>query len=209
MFKKLKAKLNFISSLKMKIMIAIVFVIVLIFAVIYIREQRNTPLILVSVDTPNVNTKEDLPEIKDILIGTIVIYISGEVNNPGVYELNEGARVVDAVEAAGGFTQYANQNAINLAAKLTDEQHILIYNLDENTPSLLVSSEQNQNNIININTATAQELQALSGIGPSIAENIIKHRQARGGFGSIEEIINVSGIGEKMFESIRDRIIVE
>jgi len=98
-----------------------------------------------------------------------------------------------------------------LAARLTDAQHIVVFSVADNMP---VSAQaggvgQADGGLVNINTATSEQLQVLSGIGPVTAGNIISHREARGGFGSIEDIMNVSGIGERTFENIRDRITVD
>ena len=143
----------------------------------------------------------------------IMVYVSGEVRSAGVFQFYYGARVVDAIEAAGGFTEYADPNAINLAARLVDAQHIVVFSLEDNMPhtATAVPGQPGHpgDDRININTATSDELQALSGIGPALSERIVNHREARGGFETIEEIMNVSGIGERIFDSIRDRIRVE
>jgi len=143
---------------------------------------------------------------------SMVIHISGEVYNPGVFTFYVGARVWDAVQAAGGLTADADLNAINLARLLQDEDHIVVFSIEENMPTTATigGRETDTGDLrININTATSEQLQALSGIGPATAGNIIRHREARGGFETIEEIMNVSGIGERMFENIRDSIRVD
>lgn len=157
----------------------------------------------------------------------IMVYVSGHVLSPGVFEFYEGARIVDAINAAGGFSPYADQNAINLAARLIDAQHIIVFSTEDNMPPSTIAagnaagntasnvgSANNQetnspSGLININTATSDQLQSLNGIGPSRANNIIAHRQARGAFNSIEEIKNVSGIGQSIFDGLRNDITVD
>lgn len=142
-----------------------------------------------------------------------IIFISGEVYQPGVFQLYHGSRVIDAVELAGGVTAYADLNRINLAAFVVDEQHIIvpsfydeieIYNVAE-----AVTSSNFSSNLININTADAATLQTLPGIGPVISQNIINHRNEQGPFTSIEQIRNVSRIGPNIFSSIQSLITIE
>lgn len=137
---------------------------------------------------------------------SIKVYIVGEVLNPGVYEAEEGARIEDVVAAAGGFTDMADDRNVNLAAKVSDGQQIVIYNKDERN----AFSGPDGNNIgsgkININTATAGELAELAGIGEAKANAIVKYREANGSFASIEAVKNVDGIGDKIFDGIKDSI---
>jgi len=126
----------------------------------------------------------------------IEVYISGEVQSPGVYLLNESARVDDAIEAAGGVTPEADHSAINLAGVLRDGEQVHIYRIGESSA------------LININTADAWLLEALPGIGPSTAEAIIEHRIANGLFKSIDGLKEVKGIGDSTLEKIADKITV-
>jgi len=144
-------------------------------------------------------------------VQNLIVYISGQVHNPGVFEFAPGARIVDAVEAAGGFTDYADPNAINLAARLADAQHIVVFHVDDNIRPNPTQPNQNpaEPAMVNINTADTTQLQTLPGIGPVTAGNIISHREARGGFFAIEEIQNVSGIGPVTFANISSRITVD
>ncbi len=137
----------------------------------------------------------------------ICVYVCGKVANPGVYMLEDGSRVVDAITVAGGATKEANLKAINLAQELSDGMMINVP--DENSPDL--TNEQlmvQSGSKLNINTANAQQLQELPGIGPSLAERIIKYRQENGKFNSVEELLNISGIGEKKLEEIRELVDV-
>lgn len=139
----------------------------------------------------------------------LVVHVSGEVNNPGVFWLYEGDRVWHAILAAGGLTEYADQNAVNLARRLRDEDHIVVFAVGDNMPATGLGVSVMSDGRVNINTATSEELQTLSGIGPVTAGNIVRHREARGRFESIDEIMNVSGIGPATFENIRDNIRVD
>lgn len=148
---------------------------------------------------------------------SIYVDIGGEVANPMVVELKEGSRVEDAITAAGGVTELADLTEINRAAFLEDGEKIFIPPLPTITedgslydagsvgsdPALAYSDGR-----ININTADSDALQQLNGVGPATAEKIIDYREANGRFSSIEEIMNVSGIGEKTFEKFRDEIRV-
>lgn len=126
----------------------------------------------------------------------IYVFVEGEVVNPGVYRLEQGDLVADAVEAAGGFTPDADCGAINLAATVRDGEQIHVYKLGE-VPQR-----------ININTAESWLLQALPGIGETLAQRIIAYRTEKGPFLSIEDLKNVEGIGLTLFEKIKDKIAV-
>ena len=162
--------------------------------------------------------------------------IKGQVNNPGIYSLKEGSRVIDVIEASGGLTENANTTVINLSKKIEDEMVIIIYSNEEvnnfaktkevekqviencikkdenslqNDACINQSNEQSNtdNNLININTATQEELMTLSGIGESKAKDIITYR-TENAFTSIEDIKNVPGIGESLFAKIKENITV-
>ena len=162
----------------------------------------------------------------------IFVYITGEVINPGVVILNEGSRIVDAINAAGGITSNANVTKVNLVFVLKDGMKVNIPNDNDlksnsdfeyitlnsgdggNDDHLKndVNSESTKSNysksydIVNINTATQTELESLPGIGPSLALKIINYRKENGKFSSVEEIKNVSGIGESKFEELKKYI---
>lgn len=163
----------------------------------------------------------------------ICIYITGEVNNVGVYYLEEGSRIIDAINLAGGITNKANISKINLAFVLEDGMKINIPNDNDlkNNPNFEfitrasgdgandvtrdnneenVSSEtSNKIDVVNINTASQTELETLPGIGPSLALRIIEYRKENGAFKNIEDIKNVSGIGDSRFNDIKDYIKVK
>lgn len=145
----------------------------------------------------------------------IVVHVDGEVVNPGVYELAENSRVQQAVDAAGGLTSEANLTSVNLAAPISDGQKIYIPNSQDidsavvsSQASIPTSSSNSSSSLVNINTATADELDNLPGVGPSTAAAIIHDREAIGAFSSIEDLMRVSGIGEAKFEKLKDYICV-
>ena len=137
----------------------------------------------------------------------IYVHICGEVNNPGVYELAEGSRIFEAVEAAGGFTEEAAQASLNLAQVISDEEQIVILTQDQAAEKARQEREQAAG-IVNLNTASKEQLMTLTGIGESRAEDILRYRQESGGFQTIEEIMNVPGIKESAYLKIKDSITV-
>jgi len=138
---------------------------------------------------------------------TIYVHICGEVAKPGVYELMEGSRIVDAVTAAGGFSAYAAEEAVNLAEIVTDGMQIVIPDREEADVAAKELAEK-MAGLVDLNTATKEQLMELPGIGASKAEDIVRYREESGGFHSIEEIMNVPGIKEAGFQKIKDRIVV-
>ena len=155
---------------------------------------------LMEDDTPALPPPE--PPIKKISV-----YVSGQVKNISVVELEDTGdlKFVDAVNKAGGLTEFADTEAINLAQNLTDGQHIHIPTkeilLQERNFSSSISGE-----IVNINTADADELIKLKGIGPAMAQRIIDYREQNGKFKSVDELKNVRGIGQKKFDALKDKI---
>lgn len=149
----------------------------------------------------------------------IYVDIGGEVNVPGVYEVSEGTRLFQVIEKAGGLTEDANIDVINRAEAVYDGQKILIASYEESekrskSQALTEPSEQSRVSSaadevrVNINTADSVTLQTIPGIGPSKAERIIEYRNTQGRFQSIDDIKNISGIGDKTFESIKKYITV-
>jgi len=159
------------------------------------------------------------------------VHICGEVKSPGVYELSEGSRVFEAVEAAGGFTDEAEENLLNLAEKIADGMKIEVLSKEE---AKALTEEERQrmsgtrmgqgsgastggqagqtsgagSSLINLNTASKEALMTLSGIGESRAEDIIRYREENGGFKKIEDIMKVPGIKNAGFQKIKDNITV-
>ena len=147
-------------------------------------------------------------EAKKVIVGHII----GEINKPGIVELEEGARVIDAIKKAGGTTEKADLAQINLAYILKDGQKIYIPNTEDNDKKIEYNTANIENNIkeekININTADEDELQRLPGVGASTAAKIIKYREENGSFRRIEDIQNVKGIGEAKYNDLKEQIEV-
>ena len=157
------------------------------------------------------NNREVTVPIKD---KSIVVEIKGEVKKPDVYTLDENAIVKELIEAAGGLTENADLNNINRAKKLQNHELVYIANKNvinkegttKNSELNTSNSQAISNNMVNINTATIEQLKTLNGVGESKAKSIIEYREQSGGFKSIEDIKNVNGIGEKMFGKIKEQI---
>lgn len=141
----------------------------------------------------------------------IVVYVTGEVVSPGLYTLPPGQRrLIEAVEAAGGFTESADMASVNGALAISDQDHIHVLPLPVTTDAVSVDPQLGlaSSSLIDLNAASSEELQTLPGIGPAKAESIIEHRRVNGPFTRIEDILAVSGIGEKTFESFQHLITV-
>ena len=161
-------------------------------------------------ETKIVTETESDYESKEILSESlnnnlIYVYITGAIKNPGVYIIDKESRIYQVIELAGGFLEGADERNINLADKVSDGLKIVVYFINESV-NLLEESNNNVNKLININTATKEELMKLPGIGESKAESIIKYRDIYGFFKSIEEIMNISGIKNGAFDKIKDLI---
>ena len=196
------------------IVIAVIAVIICIIILIYIFSLNQTDynnyedLEITSTEEENIEETEEKEKIK--------VHIAGSVVSEGIIELEEGARVADAIDKVGGTTPDANMNQVNLAYKLEDGQKIYIpnqneeeYKITEGMEGIQTNEDINKNNeLININTATQTELELLPGIGPSTATKIIDYREENGEFETIDDIKNVPGIGEAKYETIKNSITV-
>ncbi len=137
------------------------------------------------------------------------VYVCGEVAAPGVYELPAGSRIFEAIERAGGFTEAAAAESLNLAAVVSDGMKLRVLSEAELlTLPESAQAEDGRPDLVNLNTAAKAELMTLPGIGESRAEDIIRYREQSGGFQKIEDIMKVSGIKEAGFQKIKDRITV-
>lgn len=148
----------------------------------------------------------------------LVVYVCGSVNEPGIYTLPKESRLYEAIALAGGFSAEADPAYHNLARGITDGERIYILSYAETSAlttlqqiegELEENVSQEQNFLINLNTATVEQLTSLPGIGNAKAANILEYRRKVGQFTDVEEIMNVSGIGEAMFEKIKDKITVK
>lgn len=150
--------------------------------------------------------------------GPILVYVTGAVAHPGVYALSWDSRIENAIAAAGGAASDANLLAVNLAEHVYDAQQVYVpFQSDTATPILptpiptipSAAGPSPGGQLVNINSATASELEALPGIGPALAQRIIDYRAANGPFAAPEDIVEVRGIGERTFEQLRDLITVQ
>lgn len=186
------------------------------------KQPEKTITLVKKKKTPKLEEKQILYKVD----------IKGEINNPGIYSMSKGERVIDVIEKAGGLTENANTSPINLSKKVIDEMVIIIYSnievknfketkiqeqtlqekcLQKDESSLkndaCIEESKNIPTKISINKATIEELMTLTGIGESKAKDIINYRQTNGEFKTIEELKNVPGIGESIFAKIKENII--
>jgi competence protein ComEA len=161
----------------------------------------------VRAEAPRSGTAEGSPSPS---AAVIFVDVAGWVRRPGVYEFTEGARVIDAIQAAGGARPGAALETLNLAAPLADGTQVLVSRAQAapgvagpSTVPVGVAAGK-----VNINTASATELEALPGVGEVIAQRIVDYRTANGTFGSVDDLLQVSGIGEATLEEMRDQVTV-
>ncbi|MFA9378099.1 MAG: helix-hairpin-helix domain-containing protein [Lachnotalea sp.] len=145
--------------------------------------------------------KEEEPEQE------IYVYICGEILNPGVYQVEQGARMYQVVELAGGVLDTGAENYLNLAESVSDGQKIVVPSQEE-AKQLEVIQEEASSQYININTANEETLTTLPGIGASKAKSIISYRESKGGFTSIEELMEIEGIKEGVYNKVKDMITI-
>ena len=185
-------------------------------AVLLFRDSGSTDGMTIALDEP---ASAATPAMYAEAPTTIKVYVSGEARHPGVYELPADARMDDALQAAGGPTSDATLEVINLAKRISDEDHIHIPGRSDTSASPMQTeaslpiasaglSEQGGSASLNINTATVEELTSLPNIGPSRAAAIVDYREREGPFDSVDDLMNVGGIGEKITDSIRDLVVV-
>lgn len=225
-------------NLKQKKIIAIILIILVIITYYYLYLKNSTEEISnQDLEVNNTQESNQTNETEKETEETIVVHISGAVNIEGIVELEAGSRIANAIEKAGGVKENADMTDINLAYPLEDGMKIHIPTKEEteankNNENMIdesyvtsssggVSSKEDTNSTqgssksttsnekVNINTATQEELDTLPGIGPSIASKIIDYREQNGKFNSIEEIKEVSGIGDAKYEKIKDSITIK
>ena len=216
---------------KYKYVITIFLFMLIIFYIVFVKvnlksKEKNlvdNQVVINEVEKVEVDLKDDL----------VYVDIKGAVKKPGVYKINSDKKIIDVITMAGGLMENANTDNINLSKKVTDEMVIIIYTDEEVKNSNIVDtvikvidkecvcpniqndgcinteindSITNVNNIININTATLEELMSINGLGEAKAKAIIKYREENGYFKIIDDLLNVSGIGEALFEKIKEYI---
>lgn len=204
--------LDKIKNKKLIIIISIIFVIILF---VFFNNNKDDEVEIIE----QIENKVDANIEEDKDVKQIIVHITGCIKKQGIVEINEGARIIDVIEAAGGVTEEADIAKVNLAYIVKDAQKIYIPSIydKEDTEYITLNNGENvivedkyggESDMVNINTATQTELESLSGIGPSTALKIINYREEHGKFKSIEEIKEVPGIGDAKFNSIKDMIEV-
>ena len=195
----------------------------------YLKSNKKEPKEEIVITKKNSLEKKKVEQIEKYKVD-----IKGEVINPGIYSLEKDKRVIDVIALAGGLTENADTSVINLSKKIDDEMVIIVYSHeqvtdfkktkeiekqvqekciqpDENSlqnDSCIKKENTTQTGLININTASIEELMTLPGIGESKAKDIIKYREANNGFKSIDELTNISGIGESILVKIKENITI-
>ena len=185
----------------------------------YIFRNKSTillvVLILISISSivfQNIKSKDEI-EINNVTIkkeeysNKIAVYIAGEVVSPGVYYIDENTRLDDLIKACGGLTEDADISDINLAEKLNDSDKIDIPKKSSNE-SVIEEDNDVNDDLVNINTASVEELEQLNGVGPTLAKNIVEYRK-NNKFTSIEDLLNVNGIGQAKYNKIKQYICVK
>lgn len=196
-------------------------IVVLAVGVRYLMSQRAADgdaqgMVVERLATPSSSSSAVVP-VASASPADLVVDICGAVVRPGVYHLPAGSRIVDLVRVAGGADRTAQLSAVNLASKLVDGQQVVVPRQGQ-TPSVAAllpgtsgassASGQVGGAPVNLNTASLSELDALPGVGPSTAQKIIDYRAASGGFRSVDDLKNVSGIGDAKFETLKDLVTV-
>lgn len=176
--------------------IAIVAIAIVASTIASASNQVIVPLDLTA--SPELSTVEDPNPL-----GAVLIHVIGEVNNPGIYELESGSRVIDAVMAAGGMAPHASECGINLAREVKDGEQIAIPPQQDGCDS---GKGSETGSLLSLNQANTEQFDSLPGIGPTLADRIVQWRQSNNGFSSIDQLNEVSGIGDKLFAGIKDLV---
>lgn len=210
-----------------KIIIIIIVLIIITFICIYFFTRNN--MNEEYNDIEELDIIENVTEEETVEEETILVHVTGAVKNEGIVKLKEGARIADAIEAAGGVTEKTNIGQVNLAYEVEDGQKIYIPSIDDKKEEgvekiiekeyvtsepgdevvLEEESNNNKNDKININTANLIELQEIPGVGEATAQKIISYREENGKFKNIEDIKNVKGIGDSKFEDMKENICIK
>ncbi|MGD6898980.1 helix-hairpin-helix domain-containing protein [Bacillus infantis] len=160
---------------------------------------------------PGLGEEEEGEKEKEAAPPVIKVDVKGSVRKPGLYEAADGERVADLIQKAGGLTEKADETRINFAQRVGDEMVIYVPEEGEELsgatePAQAISAASGEGGMVNINSAGSEELQDIPGIGPSKAAAIIEYRETEGPFQSLEDLMQISGIGEKTFEKLKTYI---
>lgn len=212
---------------KTKIIIIATIILICSIAIVYkiidIVKGEGTEIIYSNIISENIIDNQEQKSDTYQTTSKIKIHIIGEVTEQGIIELEEGERISDAIEKAGGVTQNADLSKVNLAYILQDGQKLYIPSMNDEKDVQYISTENGEgiiaetnindksgiNKKVNINKASQSDLENIPGVGPSLAQKIISFRDENGKFKNVEDLKNVSGIGDKKFESIKDYVEVK
>ena len=197
-----------LNKLKSKSSVVLFLVIILLFISFILFNQRKQDT--QSIDDLNLEfeiaNESDLDIEKNDVPDVIIVDVKGEINQPGIYEVKSDMRVNDVINLAGGLNKNADESQLNLAAKVADEMIIQVPSINQEVNELSTNMTASNPDKIKLNQATVDDLITLTGIGPSKAEAILAYRDDVGMFKDVEDLLNVSGIGEKTLDAIRDEI---
>lgn len=185
------------STLNRKIMLLLFLILVAIGAILIALNSPKPYANALGLQTPQA-TDSTL----SISVAENFVHLVGEVVNPGIYKLPSGSRLFDAVLAAGGFTEQADQSSVNLAREISDGEQIVVLASGASQSTGLTGSTTSQAKLISLNRASQIELESLPGVGPALAGRMIDWRAANGGFKKKQDLMKVSGIGQKLFAGI-------
>jgi competence protein ComEA len=157
-----------------------------------VSQPRGTPLLLEALPTP----------------AQLQVHVAGAVKNPGLYALPPGSRVADAVERAGGLAADANPDAVNLASILRDGQQVYAARIGEEEAVAQPPLQSERQGLLDLNSATLEELMTLPGIGPTRAQDILDYRNLAGKFKQIDELMEIPGIGQATFDSLKPLVTI-
>lgn len=193
-----------------RILVGAVAVVAAVLAGLWVTRPPSPPP---EVSLPFASTTELAPATTSTMPTTVVVHVAGAVARPGVHELPAGARVVDAVDAAGGLTPDADGARVNLAAPLNDGERVYVPRMGEAAPPPVAgdtsaSGSTTSTGPVDLNSADEAALDALPGIGPATAAAIIEHRNRIGRFTSVDQLLDVRGIGEAKLEQLRPLVRV-
>lgn len=199
---------------KIKNKYGIIFAVLLsLIGLVYVTSQRKSDDEFLEDDKHfEIDALESLDEDVQASETSFVVDIKGEIKRPGIYEATSDMRVNDIINFAGGTTEFANELSVNRAERVKDEMVIYVSHLDDDD-SFIAEGSTPYNDAtsslgIKVNQASKEELTELTGIGPAKAEAIITYREENGGFKSVEDLLNVSGIGEKSLELLKKEVII-
>lgn len=213
-WKSVEGRINVLHYIKRYIVgvVIIAVIIVIGFLLMYQKDEAQQKEMSFAIQKEKLQEDNNVNENADISPSELIVDIKGAVHYPGVYTLSENMRIVDVIEQAGGFTKEADEKQVNLAERIYDEMYIYIPIIGEEGQQIPTFSNdttgKDADNKIRVNQASTEELQTLTGIGPSKAETILQYIEENGPLQEVNDLLQISGIGEKTLEKFKDEIII-